>query len=120
MTAGVLRKPRFFLILLFGMVSQALLTAQAVWASDHPEQAELRGAADEEERKVGLPVWEDGDFRDGFDVRIWPERTVRWLERENLRDLIADPSTPAAERKALKQVLASQQQWPRSFGPRPR
>jgi hypothetical protein len=80
-------------------------------ATDSEERAECATCA--EDSVSGLPAWEEGDFRDGFDVRIWPERVVMWLEQENLRDLIADPRTPEPEREALKRVLAMQQVWPR-------
>lgn len=60
---------------------------------------------------VTLPTWEAGEFRENFDVRIWPEVVVIWLEQENLRDLIADPETPVAERVKLKRILAMQQAW---------
>jgi hypothetical protein len=36
-----------------------------------------------------------------------------WLELENLRDLISDPSTPEPEKEALKKVLAMRQVWPK-------
>ncbi|MDF1825693.1 MAG: hypothetical protein P1U68_13690 [Verrucomicrobiales bacterium] len=60
---------------------------------------------------VFLPAWEAGEFRENFDIRIWPEAVVLWLEQENLRDLIADPETPMAERRELKRILAMQQAW---------
>jgi len=66
-----------------------------------------------EEEVTGLPVWEEGDFREGFEVRIWPERILVWLELENLRDLISDPRTPEPEKEALKKVLAMRQVWPK-------
>jgi hypothetical protein len=82
-----------------------------VEATDSEEGVE--SASSTEESVSGLPAWEEGDFRDGFDVRIWPERVVMWLEQENLKDLIADPRTPESEREALKRVLAMQQVWPK-------
>ena len=76
---------------------------------DHPEA----NSTQSEEEATGLPVWEEGDFREGFEVRIWPERILVWLELENLRDLISDPSTPEPEKEALKKVLAMRQVWPK-------
>lgn len=76
-------------------------------------EARVESATSVEEPISSLPAWEDGDFRDGFDVRIWPERVVMWLEQENLKDLIADPRTPEPEREELKRVLAMQQVWPK-------
>tara|TARA_R110000850_G_scaffold30768_2_gene84988 strand:+ start:403 stop:714 length:312 start_codon:yes stop_codon:yes gene_type:complete len=60
---------------------------------------------------VELPVWEEGASCESFDIRIWPEALIVWLERENLRDMIADPNTSEEERKALKVVLAHQRAW---------
>ncbi len=60
---------------------------------------------------IPLPAWEEGDVHESFDVRIWPEDVILWLEQENLRDLIADPDTPVAERNELKRILAMQQAW---------
>jgi len=94
--------------------STALFGLTIVSASDPEDRAEGRMARSEEE-VTDLPAWEEGDFREGFDVRIWPERIVWWLEQENLRDLIADPSTPAPEREALRRVLAMQQVWPKNL-----
>lgn len=59
----------------------------------------------------GLPCWEEGDCAEAFDVRLWPESTVLWLEQENLRDLIADPTLPEAEREQLRRILAMQSAW---------
>jgi hypothetical protein len=61
--------------------------------------------------KIQLPLWIEGEFHECFDVRIWPDEVILWLEQENLRDLIADPETPEEERTALKQVLAQQNAW---------
>ena len=52
----------------------------------------------EDESEIQLPRWEGGEAYESFDVRIWPEDVIIWLEQENMRDLIADPSTPEAER----------------------
>ena len=62
-------------------------------------------------RGIALPAWSEGEFRENFDIRIWPEAVVIWLEQENLRDLISDPATPVAERNELKRILAMQQAW---------
>ncbi len=60
---------------------------------------------------IPLPIWEEGEFRENFDVRIWPEKVIIWLEQENLRDIIADPDTPVAERRELQRILAMQRAW---------
>lgn len=57
---------------------------------------------------IELPHWEEGEFSDAFDIRIWPEATAVWLEQQNLRNRIADTSLPDEEREYLKQVLAQQ------------
>jgi hypothetical protein len=93
-----------------------LVSGFAGWtllSATEPEERSEAGSIRSEEEVPGLPVWEEGDFREGFDVRIWPERIVMWLEQENLRDLIADPRTPGPEKEALKKVLAMQQVWPK-------
>lgn len=102
-------KPRLSLTLIIPLVG---LTP--VSATDPEDRADAERARFEE-TVSGLPAWEDGDFREGFDVRIWPERIVMWLEQENLRDLIADPATPGPDREALKRVLAMQQVWPKTI-----
>jgi len=63
------------------------------------------------EADTELPAWEDDACRESFDVRLWPERVVIWLEQENLRDLIADPTRTEAERLELKRLLAVQRTW---------
>lgn len=70
-------------------------------------------AADEPQISLGvaLPVWEEGEVHESFDIRIWPDEVILWLEQENLRDLIADPATPVAERNELKRILAMQRAW---------
>ena len=79
-----------------------------------PEPRGQEGQSEERaEDAVGLPHWGEGEFREGFDGRIWPERIIRWLEQENLRDLIGDPRTPGPEKEALKRILAMQRAWPR-------
>lgn len=66
-------------------------------------------------RGVELPVWGPGEMQGEFDVRIWPDAMVLWLERENLRRLTKDPNVPKEERDALKQVLARQLGWGRRW-----
>ena len=61
--------------------------------------------------RIELPSWGDNEYRECFDIRIWPKEIVLWLEQENIRDLIADPKTPEEERQALKMVLAQQNAW---------
>ncbi|MEQ1839633.1 MAG: hypothetical protein ABL994_04420 [Verrucomicrobiales bacterium] len=60
---------------------------------------------------LSLPVWEEGETGESFDIRIWPESVMVWLEQENLRDLIADPNTPESEKQELKRILAMQRAW---------
>lgn len=107
-------KLRFPLLVLAIPVGIALVGPPLAMATDHEGKVEA-AEADSDEEVVGLPAWGPEDFRDGFDVRIWPERIVLWLEQENLRELIADPRTPEEERKALKQVLAMQQILPKNL-----
>lgn len=61
--------------------------------------------------RIQLPSWEDTEFREDFDVRIWPDEIIRWLEQENIKDMIADPETPEEERQSLKMILAKQNAW---------
>lgn len=72
--------------------------------AEETESAELQTA-----EGVELPRWIEGEMHENFDIRIWPEGVVIWLEQENLRDLIADPDLPDAERESLQQVLAHQE-----------
>ena len=60
---------------------------------------------------LALPVWAEGEAREGFDIRIWPEDVIVWLEWDNLKDLIADPNTPEEEKQALRQILVHQKAW---------
>lgn len=101
--------PLFLAILTFSAGSVGPTTVSAT----DSEAGSDGGEVTSDETVSGLPVWEEGDFREGFDVRIWPERIVMWLEQENLRDLIADPRTPGPEKEALKKVLAMQLVWPK-------
>lgn len=55
-----------------------------------------------------LPVWGVAESREGFDVRIWPDEVLTWLEQENLRDLIADPEVTEEEKKSLREILEQQ------------
>jgi len=73
--------------------------------------ARSEAEAGEKEEPAPLPLWENGDCRESFDVRLWPGQTVRWLEQENLRDLIADPSLPDEERTKLKHHLGLSRGW---------
>ena len=107
-------KLRFPLSALVIPILLVIVSPPAGMATDEERDGEAAATVSEEE-VAGLPAWEEEDFRDGFDVRIWPERIVMWLEQENLRDLIADPRTPEEERKALKQVLAMQRILPKNL-----
>jgi len=60
---------------------------------------------------VSLPFWGEGECRENFEVRIWPQSVLIWLEEENLRAIIADPATPEEERQSLKRLLALQRAW---------
>ena len=60
---------------------------------------------------LALPIWAEGEAREGFDIRIWPEGVFVWLEWENLKDLIADPNIPEEEKQALRQILVHQKAW---------
>jgi hypothetical protein len=108
-----LGKSRFFTIYLAILTMSAGLSGSITTSATEPEDRADGEEVRSEETVAGLPAWEEGDFREGFDVRIWPERIVMWLEQENLRDLIADPRTPGPEKEALKKVLAMQQVWPK-------
>jgi hypothetical protein len=63
------------------------------------------------EGTLTLPVWQEGDCRESFEVRLWPTRTRIWLERENLRDQIADPGLPDPERAKRRQLLGIPSRW---------
>lgn len=76
-----------------------------------PSNSSVDPRPDDEAARTGLPCWEDGDCVEAFDVRLWPEATIVWLEQENLRDLIADPTTPVADREQFKRILAMQKAW---------
>lgn len=90
--------------LLFLAMPAAVLTASPSNSSVDPRPVDDTPAQ-------GLPCWEEGDCAEAFDVRLWPESTVLWLEQENLRDLIADPATPETEREQLRRILAMQSAW---------
>ena len=57
---------------------------------------------------LALPIWAEGEAREGFDIRMWPEGVIVWLEWEHLSDLIADPNIPEEEKQALRQILDHQ------------
>lgn len=60
---------------------------------------------------LALPFWGEGECRENFEVRIWPQSVMIWLEEENLRTIISDPSTPEEEKQYLKRLLALQRAW---------
>ena len=105
-------KFRFHSFILAILTSGSGLGGFTLLSATEPEDHPEANSTQSEEEATGLPVWEEGDFREGFEVRIWPERILVWLELENLRDLISDPSTPEPEKEALKKVLAMRQVWP--------
>lgn len=76
-----------------------------------PSNSSVDARQEDEGAQTELPCWEDGDRLEAFDVRLWPDATVVWLEQENLRDLIADPATPEADREQFKRILAMQRAW---------
>ncbi len=78
-------------------------------ASPSPSSVDPRN--DGTQPSTSLPAWGETDCSEAFDVRLWPESTVLWLEQENLRDLIADPSTPEPDREQFRRILAMQQAW---------
>lgn len=84
------------------------LLALSLFASTSPDLPEMEPQV---ASGISLPFWEEGEAYESFDVRIWPEAVIQWLEEENLRDLIADPGTPTAERDELKRILAMQRAW---------
>lgn len=94
-------------LLLFCLLP-ALTCVLPVTASTTSDESEFEPQI---ESGIQLPGWEAGEPYESFDVRIWPEEVIIWLEQENLRDIIADPSTPEAERNELKRILAMQQAW---------
>ena len=91
----------FLAVFAFGIVLQA-----------SPDEA---GTPDRDPETAGetadLPAWQEGDCRESFEVRLWPPRTLLWLERENLRDRIGDPALPESERAKLKQLLGISHRW---------
>lgn len=103
---------RFVLLTLVTFVSGPVFVS-ASEPEPGPREREGRTKEDTGEQAVDLPRWGEGEFREGFDGRIWPERIIRWLERENLLDLIEDPKTPGPEKEALRKILAMQRAWPR-------
>jgi len=85
---------------LFGSVS----TLSASTAEGDSPEPQMAGS-------IQLPAWGVAESREGFDIRIWPEEVILWLEQENLRDMIADPELPEDEKEALRQILAHQRAW---------
>ncbi len=90
--------------LLVLMSSARIVSASSINPDDKTIKPQFSG-------EIELPSWEVGESREGFDIRIWPDEVVVWLEQEHLRDLIADPSTPEEERESLQQILAQQLAW---------
>lgn len=71
--------------------------------SEIPEEVEPQV-----EGGLSLPCWQPDEYRGNFDIRIWPEDVVIWLEQENLKSMVRDPEIPEEERAALKRILAIQ------------
>lgn len=90
-------------VAVFALASVTLAASPSSDESEVGEQVSSSG--------LSLPVWEEGETGESFDIRIWPESVTVWLEQENLRDLIADPGTPEAEKRELKRILAMQRAW---------
>lgn len=93
----------------FFVLGLALLVGGSAFASpssdtDLEEKPQVAG-------DIALPAWEKGACREQFDIRIWPKSTVIWLERENLKAMIADPELSEKERDELKWILVMQQAW---------
>jgi len=86
----------------------------AVMASLSQATQDEKGGEEEPQvsGSVELPLWRDGDYTGNFDIRIWPEATVTWLEKENLRAMVRDPAIPEDQRFALKRILALQSAFP--------
>jgi hypothetical protein len=95
-----------------GLLGFLVVFSFAVALQAAPEEALTRETVLETaEAAPDLPVWQEGDCRESFDVRLWPMRTRIWLERENLRDRIADPALPESERAKLRQLLSVTHRW---------
>ncbi len=60
------------------------------------------------EHGIVLPVWQPDECQGNFDIRIWPEELVIWLERENLKEMVKDPNISEKERASLKRILMLQ------------
>lgn len=101
---------RRFLLPLAVAVVLANLSGQPAAVASPPSDS-TEAAEREFSGKMQLPSWEDTEFRENFDVRIWPDEIIRWLEQENIKDIIADPDTPEEERQSLKMILAKQNAW---------
>ena len=59
------------------------LLALSLFASTSPDLPEMEPQV---ASGISLPFWEEGEAYESFDVRIWPEAVIQWLEEENLRD----------------------------------
>lgn len=90
-------------------VAALLFAATGLIAS--PASDEVPGAGGQIASGLVLPSWEEGECRENFEVRIWPQSVLIWLEEEHLRGRIADPATPDKERQSLKRLLALQRAW---------
>lgn len=98
--------------LLVFRVTVAIVVSLPVFLLAVPgEEGPIVSTPESDRDGIELPVWRDNEFHESFDIRIWPEATVVWLEQENLRELIADPATPDEERFRLKRILALQNAW---------
>jgi hypothetical protein len=86
-----------------------LFSATGLMASPAPD--EVPGSEGQIASGLALPFWEEGECRENFEVRIWPQSVLIWLEEEHLRGVIADPATPDEERQSLKRLLALQRAW---------
>ena len=84
-------------------------SVESVFASPSPGEGEA--AEPQVVSGLALPYWEEGECRENFEIRIWPQSVVIWLEEEQLRSLIADPATPNEERQSLRRLLALQRAW---------
>ncbi len=82
------------------------------WGSTGEENGEFEP---QKSKGIELPAWGPGEMQGTFDIRIWPDDMVLWLEREHLRRRSNDPDLPAEERAELKQVLARQLAWNRRW-----
>lgn len=98
-------------LLVFRLSVALVLSLPCLLLAVPGEEDPVDSPAESDRNGIELPVWRENEFHGSFDIRIWPEATVVWLEQENLRELIADPATPEEERFRLKRVLALQNAW---------